>query len=828
MENNTRIEIPIVFATNNKYAKYADVCIESIMDKEDKKSFYRFFVLHTELDDEVISKLNRAEESYSVECINVSDIIENVAPKMYSHSYFSKEMYYRILIPRLFPQYSRVIYLDCDMIVVGDIRKLYRKQIGECVLAACVNPMHNKMSQYVAGLGLNPAKYFNSGMLLINTKQFIKENIEEKFFNELKKHDNLLYPDQDLLNIVCEGKVKFIEPVWNYMWHFSRMQNSNNKDLHLPFEIYNDYIKNSATANIVHFTGDTKPWNANGLAFANDFWSFAKKSAFYKSIWDEFLTINENINKLKFEYVDFSKGKIILTCSFTVVDPMNKDSILISVNGDLIKPTVYFKRNSTTSNVKVIIRYFKIEVPISSIKNNNSIQITIARKYRSVLFEYGKFFPLNGCKTSYYIHNGIMLYRKGKMLVLSRTGLREKASHEIEYDKELITKCGKKQGLKIIFARMFYFFVAPFVKKPILLFNDRPDVAGDNAEALFNYYQTTHKGYSTYFVIRRSSKDYARLKKVGKVVAAESLKHKLLKLLSSCAICSQTDFETFCAFNQNYVKDIMLKEKRVFLQHGITKDDVSALYSKYNHNFSLFITAAIPEYQSIINNKNYGCDSSITKLTGFARHDLLHSNKNNEIIICPTWRKDLVKDFLSGEVVDDFCDSAYFIKYHELLANPALTAILNKYDYTLKFIQHNMLKHSSKYFDDVNSERIKVVNQDDISYSRLFSDAALMITDYSSNAFEFAYLRKPILYYQFDRDMFFKSHTYSKGYFEYESDGFGDVINDENTLIKHIDAILSLNCELSERYAERINSFFKFNDNKNRERIALEIDKKLR
>ena len=97
-------------------------------------------------------------------------------------------------------------------------------------------------------------------------------------------------------------------------------------------------------------------------------------------------------------------------------------------------------------------------------------------------------------------------------------------------------------------------------------------------------------------------------------------------------------------------------------------------------------------------------------------------------------------------------------------------------------------------------------------YKDAFAEGNLLITDYSSVAFDFAYLRKPIIYYQFDSEQFFAEHTYTKGYYDYYNDGFGEVVDDEEKIVKLIVDYIKCECKLKEIYSDRINSFFKYQD----------------
>ena len=110
-----------------------------------------------------------------------------------------------------------------------------------------------------------------------------------------------------------------------------------------------------------------------------------------------------------------------------------------------------------------------------------------------------------------------------------------------------------------------------------------------------------------------------------------------------------------------------------------------------------------------------------------------------------------------------------------------------------------------------------------INYQKYFKESALLITDFSSVAFDFAYLRKPIIYTQFDIDTFFEGQVYNKGYFEYERDGLGPVCYDYESTIKTIIEYIEKDCVIEDKYLERINNLYAYNDQNNCKRVYEEI-----
>lgn len=264
-------------------------------------------------------------------------------------------------------------------------------------------------------------------------------------------------------------------------------------------------------------------------------------------------------------------------------------------------------------------------------------------------------------------------------------------------------------------------------------------------------------------------------------------------------------------------KDICNK-RFVFLQHGVIINDVS----KYlNRGFSIvdkFITTTIDERKSVCNN-SYLYDENDIVLTGLARYDKLYiKNKLNAtkkvIFIIPTWR-DYVMDISN----DEFEKTEYFEKYSKLLGDKKLINTLEKKGYIIKFMLHpNIIKYTN-VFERLNKKNIKIINASNCEYSDLFTECSMMITDYSSIHHDVAYLKKTILYYQFDKEKF----HYKSGYFDYEKDGFGPIYTEHEELVNKIISYMN-NPKCEEKYLEIMEKTFLNCDSNNCKRIVEHIE----
>jgi len=352
------------------------------------------------------------------------------------------------------------------------------------------------------------------------------------------------------------------------------------------------------------------------------------------------------------------------------------------------------------------------------------------------------------------------------------------------------------------------------------LFMDRDIQADDNAEHLYRYVSKHHSNINVYFVLRNISHDWKRLEKEGfKLLDFNSRDHQLALLNSDHVISSHADHYVVSLLEKKWFSDL-LRFKYTFLQHGITKDDLSNWLN--NKPIDILVTGTKPEFYSIADDENrYKFTSKEVALTGFPRHDhllKLNSEVQTEklIVIMPTWRQGIVGDVVgegnTRELVDSFYSSQYALAWKSFLHSEQLKQQIEANGFTVVFFPHANIQPYLNWFNPPSY--INTVGHADIdSMQTLFCRAALMITDYSSVAFEMAYINKAIIYYQFDHDFVFGGgHLTSKGYYDYKRDGFGPVCETEKELLLVVSDTLNNNAKPSLQYLERMERTFSHRD----------------
>lgn len=265
--------IPIVYAVDDNYAPFLSVSLKSIMDNVSKEYFVKVYILNTGL-----SKCNEkliveiAENNTSdidIEYVDVVRRMEKIADKTHLRDYYTNAIYYRIFIPSLFPQYEKIIYVDCDIVALDDISKLFNLDLGTNVVAAVHEEAMTTFEcfgEYSEDfLGVPRQRYFNSGLLVINTKQYLKENIEDKFIQMMTTYKFEVAPDQDYLNVLLKDRVTYFDIGWN--------------KTPLPNKDFPD-----EEVKLVHYKLNFKPWHYVGIRYEEYFWKYARKTPFYEHL----------------------------------------------------------------------------------------------------------------------------------------------------------------------------------------------------------------------------------------------------------------------------------------------------------------------------------------------------------------------------------------------------------------------------------------------------------------------------------------------------------------------------------------------------------------
>lgn len=371
-----------------------------------------------------------------------------------------------------------------------------------------------------------------------------------------------------------------------------------------------------------------------------------------------------------------------------------------------------------------------------------------------------------------------------------------------------------------------------FMSPNLWVVSEYESLARDNGYWLFKYIREKHPKQKVYYPIAEDAADRKAVLPLGNVIRFGSFKHYMLFWAANVYIgttkCYGFPFRRIC---EDLVQWKITSFQYVFLNHGFTRG-YSSIVDANETNYQLLFTCS-PKDAEIIHRDNHQ-PLNIMRCSGYPRHDTLNDDLLDKklILIMPTWRKWIDYRLLTTEKqksanIKEFFASKYYKCLNGLVNNRVFVEFLEKHDLKVIFYFHEYAQEYSKYIKPA-SERIKVGTTAEYSIQELLKKAALLITDYSSVVYDFAYMYKPVMYYQFDLAEF-EEKQYAPGErFSYENEGFGEVFTDEKSLVDAVIRSYENGFAMDDRFRERVDSFFEFHDNKNCKRVYREIIKLIR
>ena len=206
---------------------------------------------------------------WSFRAVKIDDDTTRLCESLPKIQYFSKEVYYRLLLPWILCECDRVLYMDCDTLVRGSLAELYAIEMEGAVIAAV--PDNSNMTVEKANkarLGLM-GRYCNSGVLLIDCAmvrgRFTRAQMASAIADTAAEND-LIYPDQDLINMIYDGDIKILDKIWNLTTNLKT-------DFGVLFS-----RSEMREVKVFHFIGPTKPWHSEYIRwFVFEYWGHLKK-----------------------------------------------------------------------------------------------------------------------------------------------------------------------------------------------------------------------------------------------------------------------------------------------------------------------------------------------------------------------------------------------------------------------------------------------------------------------------------------------------------------------------------------------------------------------
>lgn len=322
--NNNKL-VPIFFAVDDNYVPFLLVTLESITTNASKDYEYIFHVLNNGISEKNIELLNAYNrDNFKVQLVNVAEAMKKIGDALHTRDYYSKTTYYRLFIPNMFPQFDKVLYLDCDIAVQGDISELYNTELGSNYVGAITDEAVAIVPEFIAYadkfLGVPTPKYFNAGILLMNLKRLREIHFESKFVNLISSYTFYVAQDQDYLNVICKDHVTYISKVWNKM----------------PFA---DSSLKLEDLKLIHYNLSYKPWHYEDILYQETFWKYAKQAG----VEDTMLRLLSEFTEDK-KQKDAQGGKKLIETAYEL--SQQKDPFKSLLESGEISSETYLRRDA--------------------------------------------------------------------------------------------------------------------------------------------------------------------------------------------------------------------------------------------------------------------------------------------------------------------------------------------------------------------------------------------------------------------------------------------------------------------------------------------------
>ena len=272
-QNNKPI-IPIFFASDDNYVPFLAVTLQSLEQNADTNYQYDIKILNADnisVENKMKILAEFEKDDFDIEFVDVTPFIETMSSKLHTRDYYSKSTYYRLLIPNMYPEFDKALYLDCDIVINSSISELFNIDIADNYVGAIPDQsvlyMSDEFKDYVENrVGVEKFNhYFNAGILVMNLKKLREISFEDKFIQLLTSVKFDVAQDQDYLNAICKGHVKYIDETWNSM--------------PIPVD-----IKRPQKPALVHYNLSFKPWHIDDLIYEEFFWNYARKTSYIETI----------------------------------------------------------------------------------------------------------------------------------------------------------------------------------------------------------------------------------------------------------------------------------------------------------------------------------------------------------------------------------------------------------------------------------------------------------------------------------------------------------------------------------------------------------------
>ncbi|MCQ4022573.1 MULTISPECIES: CDP-glycerol glycerophosphotransferase family protein [unclassified Ruminococcus] len=555
---------------------------------------------------------------------------------------------------------------------------------------------------------------------------------------------------------------------------------------------------------------------------------------------DAILSINETdsnvfVSRLSSMHIgvhvlDYTDGRLTIDGSFRNVYIAEELNLYALFNGK--KYTLENNDRYSLTKYFGISAYkkftFHLELPLDSSRQEQKLQFfakvgsTVVPLNYSFLHHWAKL-AVNP-EASYWCFNRYIAKHSAeeKAIIIEKSSRLKKLKSELKFLPQLF-----RESKKYFLLRLLYDVTIPFFKnKKIWLMYDKLYKGGDSCEYLYRATAKNNDGITKYYIIDKNTSDYKSLKADGyKPVATRSIKHRLAFLHSDIVLITNSNLFPFNGYNMDRSRFIrgLCNFGSMCLQHGLTVQKCAMAQQRIIDNTKMYFIASKYEKGNLEHHAYNYKGFDIIKLTGIGRYDGLKNNDQKQILLSPTWRMYNAMPVTSSEGVQreynpEFKYTVYYKIYNDLINNEKLLNCAKKNGYKIKYLLHPILSAQLKDFKPGDGAEV-IASVGDLSYEKILTESSLMVTDYSGVQFDFAYMKKPLVYFHPSQ---LPAH-YDDGCFFYDTMGFGEICTESEQLVDTLCAYMENGCKMSQKYIDRVDDFYNFHDHNNCERIYKEI-----
>lgn len=537
-----------------------------------------------------------------------------------------------------------------------------------------------------------------------------------------------------------------------------------------------------------------------------------------------------NLSKMfvRIHLIDYEDGKLIIDGFHMDLLSEETASIMVRFDNDLY-PLTYNRRYSLTKYFGVSfsrMKTFHVEIPLKDSKADRLLNFVLIADNQEYKMPYG--FPYSTSRFSKDFSYSYWLFDKYLSFWNSK-GIHVRPATKLRILKKefglWLQMWKKKNGafrdqipLKIV-----NFLLRPYFRKQkIWLFLDKIYKGGDSSEYLYKYAEKQKDDIRKYYLLDETAADYARMKKEGyRPLKRGSLKHHLVFLNSDLVIASNS---TVFAFNDfPFDRSLAIRGDTHFqvacVQHGMSVQKIAIAQQRLRDNTRLYFCASKYEIENL-SKPVYDYEGyDALKLTGVPRYDGLVDRKEKILLLSPTWRMNSVlpvqkSEGFARDYNPNFKETNYYKVYNSLINDPRLLDAARAHGYRIQYVLHPLISPQAEDF--ITNDLVEIIPSiGNMSYEKIFCEAALMVSDYSGVQFDFAYMRKPVVYLHHN-DI---PQHYEEGTYHYDTMSFGEICHTNDELIDVLIQYMERDCEMPEFYRRRADDFFEFSDHKNCERI---------